>query len=339
MSARVVYVGPRSGTCLHRALALRELGCDVLHVQADEPPSWLAAQVYRVGNRLRYPPDVFGANRALLQAVRAHRPQLLWVDKGRSIHVRTLRRARAACSGLRLALYSPDDMWNPGNHSRQYARAIPEYDLHVTTKSYNVAELRAAGARDVLFVDNAYQPDVHRPLDLTDEERRTFFAEVGFVGMYEPDRADAMVALARAGVPVTVWSADWDVTRHAHANLRVHRRWLEGRDYAVAVNAIRINLGFLRKVNRDLQTTRSIEIPACAGFLLAERTDEHLRLFREGEEAEFFASQEELIAKARRYLADEPARAAVAEGGRRRCLTSGYSNRERLAIVLARVLG
>ena len=64
-----------------------------------------------------------------------------------------------------------------------------------------------------------------------------------------------------------------------------------------------------------------------------------MRLFREGEEAEFFASQEELIAKARRYLADEPARRAIAEGGRRRCLTSGYSNRERLVMVLARVLG
>jgi len=323
---------------LHRARALGELGYEVVHVDADRPRSWLARQAYRVGNRLRYPPDVFGVNRGVLRAVRTHRPELVWVDKGRSIHARTLREARAAQPGLRIVLYSPDDMWNPQNRSRQYARAIPEYDLHVTTKSFNVAELRAAGARDVLFVDNAYQPDVHRPLDLTERERSQFSAEVGFVGMYEQERADLLVALARGGMPVTVWSANWDGRRHHHENLRVHPRWLEDRDYALAVNATRINLGFLRKVNRDLQTTRSVEIPACGGFLLAERTEEHLRLFREGEEAEFFASGEELIAKCRRYLADEAARYAIAQAGRRRCLASGYSNRERLARVMERVL-
>src|SRR6185436_2742196 len=129
-----------------------------------------------------------------------------------------------------------------------------------------------------------------RPLELTEEERRNFGAEVGFVGQYERERADALVALSGAGIPVTAWSWDWDLRRHRHLNLDVRRRFLDGLDYARAVNAARINLGFLRKVNRDLQTTRSIEIPACGGFLLAERTDEHRRLFREGEEAEFFGS-------------------------------------------------
>jgi spore maturation protein CgeB len=281
---------------------------------------------------------VFGANAGLIQAVRAHRPHVLWVDKGRSIRARTLRASRQARPGIRLVNYSPDDMFNPANQSRQYRRAIPEYDLHVTTKSYNVVELREAGARDVLFVDNAYDPAVHRPLALTEEERRRYGAEVAFVGQYERERAEAMVALAGAGIPVTAWSWDWDARRHHHPNLDVRARFLDGLDYARAVNGARINLGFLRKVNRDLQTTRSIEIPACAAFLLAERTDEHRRLFREGEEAEFFGSTAELIDKCRHYLAHEDARRRIAEAGRQRCLTSGYSNRERMAAVLARVL-
>ncbi|HEX5043067.1 MAG TPA: glycosyltransferase [Candidatus Polarisedimenticolaceae bacterium] len=335
---RIVYVGPRSGTTLHRARALESLGAEIVWVEADVLHSWVARQLYRVGNRLRRPPDVFGANAGLLQAVRAHRAEVLWVDKGRSIRADTLRAARDAAPGIRLVNYSPDDMFNLANQSRQYCRAIPEYDLHVTTKSYNVAELRAAGARDVLFVDNAYEPEVHRPLALTDEERRLYGADVGFVGMYESERADVMLALAQAGIPVTVWSADWNPARHRHGNLQVHRRFLDGLDYARAVNATRINLGFLRKVNRDLQTTRSIEIPACAAFLLAERTDEHRRLFREGEEAEFFGSTDELIRKCRHYLGQEDARRRIAEAGRQRCLTSGYSNRERLAGVLAHVV-
>ena len=50
------------------------------------------------------------------------------------------------------------------------------YDLHVTTKTYNARELLDLGARRTLFVDNAYDPSVHRPLDLSPEEREALSA-------------------------------------------------------------------------------------------------------------------------------------------------------------------
>jgi spore maturation protein CgeB len=108
--------------------------------------------------------------------------------------------------------------------------------------------------------------------------------------------------------------------------------------YTKAICATRINLGFLRRLNRDQQTDRSVEIPACGGFMLAERSDEHRRLFVEGIEAEFFSSPEELVEKTRFYLADETRRAAVAQAGRRRCLESDYTHLNRVRFMLADVL-
>ncbi len=72
--------------------------------------------------------------------------------------------------------------------------------------------------------------------------------------------------------------------------------------------------------------TEVFEITACGGFLLAERTAEHLACFREDEEAVFFSDFEECRAKIDRYLNDEPARARIAAAGQRRAWNSGYDN-------------
>ena len=78
--------------------------------------------------------------------------------------------------------------------------------------------------------------------------------------------------LAEAGLSVAVRGPEWHrFFDKTHPKLQVVSEWMGGDDYAKVVNATRINLGFLRKANRDRQTTRSIEIPACRGFMASTR--------------------------------------------------------------------
>lgn len=340
----ILYAGQLGGTCLQRANALRDLGHDVVHVRSGLPPAsgslarFLTFQLFRVANRIKRHPDFFFANRRLLREARGGDFDVVWIDKGLAIRPRTLRRLRERLPNARLITYSPDDMFNPDNQSARYLDSIPLYDLHVTTKSYNVAELRGFGARDVVFVDNAYDPAVHRPVSLSAEERRRFAADVAFVGAYELERAEILYRLAASGIPVTVRGPGWRSFRKSHPCLTIRDEYLDREDYARAVCASKINLGFLRRVNRDLQTTRSVEIPACGGFLLAERTDEHMALFREGVEAEFFGGFDELRARCVQYLADDAARERIARAGQQRCESGGYSNQSRLSGVLTHLL-
>ncbi|MGH7337679.1 MAG: CgeB family protein, partial [Myxococcota bacterium] len=243
-------------------------------------------------------------------------------DKTLSLAPRTLDRLRARLPDALFVAYSGDDIANPAHQSPRYLQSIDRYDLHVTTKSYNVPELEKMGARDVLFMDNAFDPATHRPLRLSPEEEGRYAADVGFVGWYEEDRADSMYRLAAAGIPVTVRGPDWRRFKRSHPLLRVVDTYVGDAEYSRVLTATKINLGFLRKMNRDLQTTRSVEIPACRAFMLAERTSEHLRLFEEGKEAEFFASFDELLAKCRYYLGHDLERRKIATAGYRRANAS-----------------
>jgi hypothetical protein len=333
----ILYVGTASGTCLGRARALESLGHRIRFVPSGIPRTKLRFTIYRVGHHLDRPPDLFGANREMLRSAARDPLDVLWVDRGREIRASTLRRLRRIAPALRMVSYSPDDMMSRYNTSVSYRACIPLYDLHVTTKSHNVEELRALGAREVHFSDKGYDPDVHRPVELSPADRGRFACDVGFVGYFEEDRAQLMLRLAEAGVPVAVHGPRWRQLARAHPNLIIRGGYLDGDDYARAICATRINLGFLRKSARDLQTARSVEIPACAGFMLAERTDEHRRLFEEGVEAEYFGGFEELLEKCRYYLAHEAERTAIAAAGRRRCLAGRYDNASRLSRVLERL--
>ena len=141
--------------------------------------------------------------------------------------------------------------------------------------------------------------------------------------------------LAESGIPLRVWGDGWKPMQYPPSRMKIEYRSLYSDDYARACSSFKINLCFLRKINRDLQTTRSVEIPACGGFMLAERTPEHLELFKEGEEAEFFDGNEELLDKCRYYLEHETLRLRIAQNGLRRCIESGYSNDKRMERMLS----
>lgn len=132
-----------------------------------------------------------------------------------------------------------------------------------------------------------------------------------------------------------VWGdSKWAEYKDLYSNLIIEPRGLFSEDYNKALSAFDISLCFLRKMNFDLQTTRTMEIPACGSMLVAERTPEHEKLFKDREEAAFFSNDEELLEICRYYLKHEDERLKIANNGRKRCVESGYSNKETLRKVL-----
>jgi len=330
---RMLYCGQLTAgnTCSMRKDALEHLGnavtaLDLTSTLARRGP--LTRLAYRSAWRLGWAPDLERCNERLIDLALDIQPDAIWIDKGVSITARTLVRLRRELDRTRLIHYNPDDPFGGFGYAgwRTFIRAIREYDVHIVPRRANVEEYRRHGARRVFQAMPAwgYAEDVHRPLPRTPEAVRCFGADVGFVGSFETDRAQAMLELARNAVQVRIvgpWPAEFLDERMLHTP-----RAVMGDEYACALSSFKIALGFLRKRNRDRHTSRSIEIPACGVFMLAERSDEHLSLFEEGLEAEYFSGIDELVDKARFYLANDRARERIAAAGRLRCERSGYGN-------------
>lgn len=290
--------------------------------------------------RLQAGPGVSRLNRAVLEAVDREGPNILWCDKVLSLHPATLRELRRR--GVVTIDYLNDNPFGPRRDPgwRLFRKTIPEYDLHAVPRSSSVADFRQSGAREVMEIRFTYEPTVHFPPALparwTDSQRER---NVSFIGTPYDHRGDFLTRLWRAGVPVDIsgscphWRAA--LPREVFdATFRMGE--LKGDAYRDAIWRSRINLAFVTHSNRDEVAHKSFEITACGGFLLAERTPEHMACFHEGQEAVFFSDFDECRAKIERYLNDEPARAAIAAAGQRRAWSSGYDNDSVLRKLLER---
>ncbi|MEK9723265.1 MAG: hypothetical protein VW405_07240, partial [Rhodospirillaceae bacterium] len=266
-----------------RLRALERLGAEVeaishTPVAANERGHPEFSLLFRVAWKLGIHMDTEGVNAALPVRAAAFRPEVIWIEKGNMVKPATLLRLRQICPNAVIASYSEDDMYNPINRTLAYQRGLKHYHIVFVSKTFNAdpEELPRLGAKVCLPVDKAYDPDQHMPLDVTEDERIALGADVGFIGTYAPERGHDLRFLAANGLQVRVWGNGWEDFRGAHPNLIVERRPLVNRpadlQYTKGIAATKINLGFLRKVNRDLQTDRSVEIPACGGFMLAEHS-------------------------------------------------------------------
>ena len=187
--------------------------------------------------------------------------------------------------------------------------------------------------RHPVLIGNAFDPALHRPLSAAEAGDEFEAFDLVFIGALERERCVSLNRLAEAGMTVLVHGARFGALATAwpsapHPNITV-RDPAFAESYCRCVHHGKIALGFLRKINRDRITTRSIELPAMGRAMLAEKTDEHDAHFVDGAEYVGFGSDDDLVQKARELLADRDRRHQIAAAGRRRCLASGYSTLDR----------
>lgn len=339
----ILYVcNEDKATTKQRLQALEEMNVDldIVYTYLLNEKVSLFTKIWRATQfRLGFFPVRNNENNQILQKVSARKYDILFVEKGLSIYPSTIKKVRLIQPLINIISYTLDDVMNPHNSSSQYKRSISLYDFHFTNKKYNVAELQRIGAKKVFYFRNAYSTHVHRPIAVPDNEKEYYGAEVTFIGTYEKERASFLRYLAENDLKIKVWG--WAKTPEGsgmkHPNIIINKHVYDD-DFAKVVCSSNINLCFLRKENRDTETTRSMEIPSCGGFMLAERTNEHRELFVEDKEAVYFDSKEELLDKVRYYLHEPELRKVIASNGLTKCRDGNLTYHHQLEFILSKIL-
>lgn len=329
---RVFYVGSsgRSGNGLDKRRAIESLGVEVPSFDTLPYQQRGGFPLRSVAHRANLGPPVRALNRDILERARELSDvSVVWVDKGQWLWPETLRELRSRWHA-RLVHYSNDSMlWV--NRSRHFRTCIPLYDILFTTKRWEVEGHRRLGARRIQQVFDSVDEDRFRPVQATTEQQERFGSEVSFIGRTERHYARSLENIARSGVDLRIWGPGWPAHarwhRWARSAVRGAGVWFD--EYPVALSCARIGLGLLSKLFPEDHTTRSLEIPACGTFLLAERTPAHQELYEEGREAEFFEGTEEMLDKIRYYLAHPDQRSRIALAGRERYLRSDHGRQSR----------
>ena len=184
---------------------------------------------------------------------------------------------------------------------------------------------RQAGAKNVSYLPMAADPAIHRPMTLSDEDRRDYGADVSFVGAGYANRRQLLPALLRQPWSFKLWGNEWEGADELQSALQLNGTRIDTLTCMKVFNATAINLnlhsttGVGLDPQADFVNPRTFELAACGAFQLVD----HRSLLRE-----FFSTQEmvsfrtfnEVPGLVGQWLGDSAARQAMSAAAQARVL-------------------
>jgi spore maturation protein CgeB len=308
---------------------------DVTVIPFDWDTCWSKGIINRIEPRFLVGPTLSKINQQLKDMTNNVKPDIILIYAGLPVHPETVKNLART---YWVAGYHNDDpfgRYGKKAYFRWFKAGIPYYSSHHVYRQKNLIEYQQLGVQYVALLMSYYCPWLSYP---TYKPGAPEYPVV-FVGNSEPGpRTEYLTYLVQHHIPVRVfgYAKGWQryLPKSAYRALLPIIPVL-GEAYNVVITNAKISLAFFNASNNDQYTRRIFEIPACRGFLLAQRTPVMQELYTEGKEAEYFDSPEELINKIRYYLSHETERLKIAEAGYQRCLSSGYDIYSRMRQWLA----
>jgi spore maturation protein CgeB len=199
-------------------------------------------------------------------------------------------------SGVKIVNYLTDSPWSEQNKCSEFISNLSKYDCVFSTKKLIIADLFKAGAKKVNFLPFAFDPYLHYSLPRpANENEYNYFPDACLIGGADTDRMKFIDKfLLKFKGNLGLYGGYWN----KHQRFRkLYHGTVFGEDFRKVVHNTKINIGLVRRANKDEHSMRSYEIPACGGVGIYEDTTEHREIFSGYPEYGFFSSPEDLADK------------------------------------------
>ena len=253
--------------------------------------------------------DINLMNKDLVETAAAWKPDLLLVEKGTTVAFDTVGQIKRM--GITTAIWYIDNI----EHLDWMQQAAKAYDYFFHFDSYVVSLLREEGSAKVYQTPFGCDPDLHKTITVSQEDRAKYGSDICIIGAYTPEREEIFQQLT--DFDIKIWGyPEW---RHSKVQNFYQGVITDATQMAKVYNASKIAINRHYKYTSDGATTRTFEIAACGGALqIVDYRKDILSYFEEGKEIIFFKDIDDLRRKIQFYLKNEEERKAIVRQAQQR---------------------
>ena len=198
------------------------------------------------------------------------------------------------------------------------------YDFMFTIqKGECLQAISSAGAGEVHYLPTAFDPLVHRPVSIPEEEKERWGSPISFVGAGYHNRVQSFAKLAN--FPFKIWGTEWPTQKPFDKLVQEEGRRLKPEEYIKIFQSSDINLNLHSSSERDgvdpygdFINPRTFELAGVGAFQLSDNRSLLPEVFEADKEIATFSSRPEMIEKMNYYIDKPEERAKLAEASMKR---------------------
>lgn len=298
-------------------------GYDFLHMPSKNP-------LVRASRKFLWRKKVGAMNHTLLRRIKQSSAGfvLLFGTETDLLFPETLR-ALAALK-IKKILWIIDTAIDGKAPSRIITHSLPVFDLCLAADAHFPQIYRQSGAKTVEILELGCDPEIHRPLHLTPEEKETYGSPLVYIGNYfaQGEYRLSLLHLLCEKFPVKLWGRGWEKAKEPAIKKAWTGKSVYRDEMCKVYSASKICLNILPKESINLLNVRIFEAAACGAMVLTEHRERLADAYAVGKEIESFSSPDELLKKIEYFLSHEDERKKLADAGRQKTLSAHtYENR------------
>jgi spore maturation protein CgeB len=319
----LLYIGPDSGNSYSRYLALQS------YFKKTELASY--RHLYknlkgRVLHKFAKPLFYKQCTAFARQRFDAVKPDIVWVEMGRELNAELIEHISSL--GIPLINTYSDSFTDTTSKkvSKEYNQSIPYYDAIFTPRQSDFELYKQHGAKEVLKFWKGYDSTS------ISNHKEDLNLDFVFAGHLEEYRGNLLKnVINKNDFNYKIYGHNWESMKleNTHPSTSFEA-------YATLYKNAKIGVNFFSQWANDTQNSRLFEIPGSRTFLFTEYSVDAEACFKEGEEAEFFRSEEEFSDKLKFYLKNEDKIKKIADAGYK-VTSEKYTNSARIEQMISNI--